>query len=547
MENVYLDGYINFATLSCSDDLLSFLPWRQKLELDNKKLVRCELIGSGFYGNVYRGCLFKSNEPPRQVAIKTPKYDANITLEDLEKQRNSIRAEIKILDHIGTHVNVLNLYGAVTTSLKDFCMVTEYCLHRGLDVFLATRRDGFFDQICAQGTIGVSTKYSTINYKANFSAESLSNAQITTSDLLSFALQIGNGMDFLHRNKIIHRDLALRNILLTEDLIVKIADFGLSRKVKDDTYAKDTEPNLPFRWSAPEALTSKPTPIEADQWTFGILLWELFKLGAIPYDGKNQYDMLSYLNAGKRLDHPEYAPKELSIPQGIGYRKIYLVACIALLVGLIVATLVSAAHILPKSYQNHTLAITVAPTNQTTEMQSNQNHILAITVTSTHQTTQMPERKLVRVFVGDKDPELWDIKRILNNKTNARNETFPGNGRNYLIGNVEVNWTDAQRICQEWDGHLASVLDDNENQFISGRYKKNDYVWIGFHYNESKNAFEWTGGSSSSYVNWEQTPSEGHADKKRCAILRVHNKVKYMKWLNEKCTGKHKFICKQSK
>jgi serine/threonine protein kinase len=116
---------------------------------------------------------------------------------------------------------------------------------------------------------------------------------------------------FIATFQVVHRDLALRNILLTAALIVKIADFGLSRQTKDGAYLRNTEPDLPFRWSAPVALTSKRTTLNADLWTYGVLLWELFKLTAVPYQGKTQADMLAFLNAGKRLDHPEFAPKEM--------------------------------------------------------------------------------------------------------------------------------------------------------------------------------------------------------------------------------------------
>jgi serine/threonine protein kinase len=107
--------------------------------------------------------------------------------------------------------------------------------------------------------------------------------------------------------------LALRNVLLTDGLVIKISDFGLSRQVEEDgAYTQDTRPELPFRWSAPEVLYGKPkTPIAADLWTFGILLWELFKLCSVPYETKNLPEIIAFINAGKRLDHPEYAPEEM--------------------------------------------------------------------------------------------------------------------------------------------------------------------------------------------------------------------------------------------
>ena len=107
--------------------------------------------------------------------------------------------------------------------------------------------------------------------------------------------QIANGMDFLTQKHIHHGDLAARNVLLTDALVAKISDFGLSRRlyqdigepqdvVKKTHRSKKIPLQLPMKWMALEVLLhQKITPGKTDVWSYGVLIWELFELGATPY------------------------------------------------------------------------------------------------------------------------------------------------------------------------------------------------------------------------------------------------------------------------
>ena len=62
---------------------------------------------------------------------------------------------------------------------------------------------------------------------------------VTTTDLLCWALQVARGMEYLSSRRVLHGDLAARNVLLSEDNVVKICDFGLARSLyKSDVYRK---------------------------------------------------------------------------------------------------------------------------------------------------------------------------------------------------------------------------------------------------------------------------------------------------------------------
>lgn len=124
------------------------------------------------------------------------------------------------------------------------------------------------------------------------------------SKLLDMAAQIASGMAYLESQNLVHRDLAARNILVGENDVVKIADFGLARLMKDDEYIVRTATAIPFKWTAPEAIDLRKYSTKSDVWSFGILLTELVTYGQMPYPGMSDFEVAMVITLGYRMVCP---------------------------------------------------------------------------------------------------------------------------------------------------------------------------------------------------------------------------------------------------
>uniref|UniRef100_A0A3Q3W885 Tyrosine-protein kinase n=1 Tax=Mola mola TaxID=94237 RepID=A0A3Q3W885_MOLML len=123
--------------------------------------------------------------------------------------------------------------------------------------------------------------------------------------------QIADGMAFIERMNYIHRDLRAANILVADNLVCKIADFGLARLIEDNEYTARQGAKFPIKWTAPEAALYGRFTIKSDVWSFGILLTELVTKGRVPYPGMVNREVLEQVDRGYRMPCPQGCPESL--------------------------------------------------------------------------------------------------------------------------------------------------------------------------------------------------------------------------------------------
>jgi serine/threonine protein kinase len=102
------------------------------------------------------------------------------------------------------------------------------------------------------------------------------------------------------------------NRSLDSGIIVKVADFGLSRILTDEeSYYKTDCSTMPIKWTAPEGIEFGKFSSKSDVWSFGVVLWELFSGGAMPYPGMSNGDTVDSVLDGFRMPKPTDMPQDL--------------------------------------------------------------------------------------------------------------------------------------------------------------------------------------------------------------------------------------------
>ncbi|CAI0381316.1 unnamed protein product [Linum tenue] len=202
-------------------------------EIDASQIKVENKVASGAYGDLYKG-MYCSQE----VAVKVLKPE-RVSAEMLRE----FSQEVYIMRKV-RHKNVVQFIGACTQP-PNLCIVTEFMARGSIYDFLH-KQNGVFK----------------------------------LPSLIKVAIDVSKGMNYLHQNSIIHRDLKTANLLMDENEVVKVADFGVAR-VQTQSGVMTAETGT-YRWMAPEVIEHKPYDHKADVFSFGIVLWELLT-GELPY------------------------------------------------------------------------------------------------------------------------------------------------------------------------------------------------------------------------------------------------------------------------
>uniref|UniRef100_UPI00325C343F Macrophage colony-stimulating factor 1 receptor,CSF1R n=1 Tax=Homo sapiens TaxID=9606 RepID=UPI00325C343F len=264
------------------------LPYNEKWEFPRNNLQFGKTLGAGAFGKVVEATAFGlgKEDAVLKVAVKMLKSTAHAD------EKEALMSELKIMSHLGQHENIVNLLGACTHG-GPVLVITEYCCYGDLLNFLRRKRPPGLEY----------------SYNPSHNPEE----QLSSRDLLHFSSQVAQGMAFLASKNCIHRDVAARNVLLTNGHVAKIGDFGLARDIMNDSnYIVKGNARLPVKWMAPESIFDCVYTVQSDVWSYGILLWEIFSLGLNPYPGilvNSKFYKL--VKDGYQMAQPAFAPKNI--------------------------------------------------------------------------------------------------------------------------------------------------------------------------------------------------------------------------------------------
>ncbi|XP_050617392.1 muscle, skeletal receptor tyrosine-protein kinase isoform X4 [Macaca thibetana thibetana] len=264
------------------------------LEYPRNNIEYVRDIGEGAFGRVFqaRAPGLLPYEPFTMVAVKMLKEEASADMQADFQREAALMAEFD-------NPNIVKLLGVCAVG-KPMCLLFEYMAYGDLNEFLRSMSP---HTMC-------SLSHSDLSMRAQVSSPG--PPPLSCAEQLCIARQVAAGMAYLSERKFVHRDLATRNCLVGENMVVKIADFGLSRNIYSADYYKANENDaIPIRWMPPESIFYNRYTTESDVWAYGVVLWEIFSYGLQPYYGMAHEEVIYYVRDGNILSCPENCPVEL--------------------------------------------------------------------------------------------------------------------------------------------------------------------------------------------------------------------------------------------
>ena len=228
-----------------------------------------KVLGKGYFGKVSKAIYHAPGSVDVFVAIKSL-LDNEGSESELNARRKLLLQEATLMSFL-EHPNIVHLLGVSTDGL-DLHLIMEYCAHGELSLYLKE------------------------------------NQNLAPEQLMSFSVGCASGLEYLSQKGVVHRDLAARNVLLDANLVCKVADYGMSRNIETKHYYRSIGGPVPVRWTAPEALEGQVFTEQTDVWSFGVLLYEIWSKGAVPYENMGERHVWVAVVGGFRLPCPKLCP-----------------------------------------------------------------------------------------------------------------------------------------------------------------------------------------------------------------------------------------------
>lgn len=254
----------------------------EEIPIERNRITLGEILLEGTFGQIYCGTIIPEDE-------KDSGFEQEIFIKTLTDQARTDQVQV---------------------FLKESCML-KGLLHQNINPILAACLGPADQQPLVIYPATSEGNLKKFLQKCRMS-ECGSHYTLNTQQLVYMAIQIIRGIQFLHRKKIVHKDLATRNCVIDSDLSLKITDNSLSRDLFPNDYncLGDNE-NRPVKWLSIEALLDHRFSPASDVWAFGVTLWELMTLGQQPYTDIDPFEMAAYLQEGYRIAQPINCPDEL--------------------------------------------------------------------------------------------------------------------------------------------------------------------------------------------------------------------------------------------
>ncbi|XP_041834984.1 protein-tyrosine kinase 2-beta-like [Melanotaenia boesemani] len=251
-----------------SSDIYAEIPERTEDYTDKHRISRNDVVvgrilGEGFFGEVHEG-VYKSPSGERiHVAIKTCK-------ECSADVKEKFLSEAGLMKHLD-HPHIVRLIGVI--EVDPVWIVMELYEHGELGKYL------------------VEQQYI-----------------LSAATLTLYCLQLCKALAYLEGLSMVHRDIAVRNVLVASPECVKLGDFGLSRYIDEEEYYKASLTRLPIKWMAPESINFRRFTSASDVWMFGVCVWEIFSLAQQPFFWLENGQVINQLESGIRLHKPQLCP-----------------------------------------------------------------------------------------------------------------------------------------------------------------------------------------------------------------------------------------------